>query len=129
MSANCLHWSKDKICVSRYFRKFENQTYAMSLTQRLLLLLILLSPVYLPAQDKKPGSSSRRQFIEDARIERDAKNLEFLDTTSSLIPHEQIRNFKGLNYFRANPAYKVTATLHVENHLPVHISAGEKNYN
>lgn len=82
----------------------------MSVTRRFLLLLIILTPIYLLAQDKKTEYISRRHFIKETRNERAAKNREFLDREQSPLPPEEIENFRGLKYFPANPAYKVIAT-------------------
>jgi uncharacterized protein len=82
----------------------------MSVIRRCLLLLILLSPVYLPAQDKKPESFNRKLFRKETKNERADKNLEFLDREHSPLPPGELKSFKGLNYFPANINYKVRAT-------------------
>lgn len=82
----------------------------MSLTSRFLLVLILLSPIYLSAQEKKPENLSRRQFIKETKKERVKKNREFLDLAQSPLLPEEIADFSGLKYFPANPNYKVIAT-------------------
>jgi uncharacterized protein len=81
----------------------------MPASQRFLFLLILISPVFLIAQDNKTKINTRKQFLLETRNERNTKNKEFLEPDKSPLPAEEICNFKGLKYFRADPAYKVTA--------------------
>lgn len=82
----------------------------MSLTSRFLLVLILLSPIYLSAQEKRPENLNRRQFIKETKKERAKKNREFLDLAHSPLLPQEIEDFSGLKYFPANPKYKVIAT-------------------
>ena len=83
----------------------------MPVSFRFLLILILLSPINLLAQDNnKNEPGNRKQFIKETRKERVAKDREFLDPTQSPLPAEEIENFKGLKYFPADTAFKVTAT-------------------
>ena len=77
---------------------------------RFFFLLILLSPIYLLAQVNKSENVSRQQFINETNAERIVKNKEFLDLEKSPLLAEDIGNFSGLNYFPADPDYKVTAT-------------------
>jgi uncharacterized protein len=79
------------------------------MTQRFLLLLLIILPGFLPAQNTESSGISRRKYIKEFRNDRLAKNKEFADTAQSPLSFEQIAHFSGLKYFRPDPKYKVKA--------------------
>jgi len=77
---------------------------------RFLIILLLLLPLWLSANNDNSSGVSKKQYVKDIKKERAVKNKEFSDTTQSPLSHEQIANFSGLKYFRPNPEYRVMAT-------------------
>lgn len=54
---------------------------------------------------------SSKSYYADLKKERKNKNEEFINPDESPLPKEEIKDFKGLKYYKPNTRYKITASL------------------
>ncbi len=71
----------------------------------------LITVVFLSLTLTSFSQKSRKEYYAEIRKERIEKDKEFLNPDDSPLPVEEIKAFKGLNYFKPDKKYKITARL------------------
>tara|TARA_B100000809_G_scaffold70615_2_gene68158 strand:- start:12584 stop:13195 length:612 start_codon:yes stop_codon:yes gene_type:complete len=66
----------------------------------LSILLVLSSTLF---------SQEKEDYLKTLKKHRVEMDIEFGDTSTSILPNEMVLNFKHLNYFKPNPKYNITA--------------------
>ena len=66
----------------------------------LIILLVLSSTLF---------SQEKEDYLKTLKKHRVEMDIEFGDTSTSILPNEMVLNFKHLNYFKPNPKYNITA--------------------
>lgn len=70
--------------------------------KKLLIILLLINSTGLFAQETS-------SYLEQLNVHRAEMDIEFGDTTTSILPNDIALNFKQLNYFEPNEKYNILA--------------------
>ena len=70
-----------------------------------IFFFLMLGIMNISAQDIS------KNYKKELKKERKEKDLEFLDVSQSPLPLEEIKNFMGLNYFKPNTKWLISARL------------------
>ncbi len=78
-----------------------------------IIFLLIISTILSSSCLFGQNTVSKGEYLSEIRKERASKDREFLTAESSPIETGKKSAFRGLNYFKPNPAYRVVAELEV----------------
>ncbi|HLN53358.1 MAG TPA: DUF1684 domain-containing protein [Lentimicrobium sp.] len=75
------------------------------------IVIVFLLMVSVVGYTQKPGKTSNKDYVSEIEKERIEKNQEFINPDESPLPAEEIKDFKGLNYYKPSSRFRITARL------------------